>query len=206
MPTIERWRATWRGLGVLESNDELYGDLIARYSEAHRKYHTVQHLDECFAKLDEALYLAEQTYEVELALWFHDAIYEVRSQDNEDQSASFAHAAADRAGLSGVVSERVHRLILATKHNVEPTSRDAALLLDIDLAILGAAPERFDEYERQVRDEYSWVPGFLFRRKRREILAAFLARPHLYQTDHFRKGYEVAARANLARSIESLGD
>jgi predicted metal-dependent HD superfamily phosphohydrolase len=94
---------------------------------------------------------------------------------------------------------------LATKHNAEPTSRDAALLVDVDLAILGAAPERFDEYERQVREEYSWVPGFLFRRKRREILEGFLARPHVYSTDHFLACYEAAARANLVRSIERLG-
>ena len=77
-------------------------------------------------------------------------------------------------------------------------------MIDVDLAILGTPAERFDEYERQVRDEYSWVPGFLFRRKRREILTAFLARPHVYNTERFRVRYEAVARANLARSIERL--
>jgi predicted metal-dependent HD superfamily phosphohydrolase len=110
---------------------------------------------------------------VELALWFHDAVYAVRNHDNEEQSASWAQASNERAGLPNAVGERLHRLILATKHDAEPTSRDAALLVDVDLAILGAAPERFDEYERQVREEYSWVPGFLFRRKRREILEGY---------------------------------
>jgi predicted metal-dependent HD superfamily phosphohydrolase len=205
MPDIERWRATWRGLGVVTLDDELYGVLIGRYSEPHRHYHTVQHLDECFARLDEARGLAERIHEVELALWFHDAVYEVRNQDNEEQSASWAQGTAERAGLSNAVAERLQSLILATKHNAEPTSRDAALLVDVDLAILGAAPERFDEYERQVREEYSWVPGFLFRRKRREILEGFLARPHVYSTDHFLACYEAAARANLVRSIERLG-
>jgi predicted metal-dependent HD superfamily phosphohydrolase len=205
MPDIERWRATWRGLGVVTLDDELYGVLIGRYSEPHRHYHTVQHLDECFARLDEARGLAERIHEVELALWCHDAVYEVRNQDNEEQSASWAQGTAERAGLSNAVAERLQSLILATKHNAEPTSRDAALLVDVDLAILGAAPERFDEYERQVREEYSWVPGFLFRRKRREILEGFLARPHVYSTDHFLACYEAAARANLVRSIERLG-
>ena len=203
MPDIERWRATGRGLGVV-GDDAEYEALIARYSEPHRHYHTLQHLRECFARLDEARDLAERIHEVELALWYHDAVYAVRNQDNEEQSASWALAAADRAGLSTAVGARLQRLILATKHDAEPTSPDAALLVDVDLAILGAAPERFDEYERQVREEYSWVPGFLFRRKRREILEGFLARPHLYNTDHFRASCEAFARANLTRSIKRL--
>jgi predicted metal-dependent HD superfamily phosphohydrolase len=205
MPDLERWRATWKGLGVEAADDELYRALIARYSEPHRKYHTVRHLDECFARLDEARASAGHPYEIELALWFHDAVYDVRGQDNEEQSASWARAAAGRAGLSEAVGERLSQLILATKHDAEPPSPDAALLVDVDLAILGTAPERFDEYERQIRDEYSWVPGFVFRRKRREILQGFLARPRLYSTSHFRDRYEAPARANLTRSIRLLG-
>jgi predicted metal-dependent HD superfamily phosphohydrolase len=205
VPDIERWRTTWRGLGVAASHDDEYEALIGRYSEAHRHYHTVQHLDECFARLDEARHLAERIHEVELALWFHDAVYRVRNDDNEEQSASWAQATAERAGLANAVRERLQRLILATKHDAEPDCPDAALLVDVDLAILGAAPERFDEYERQVRQEYSWVPDVLFRRKRREVLEGFLARSHLYSTGHFRTCYEALARANLRRSIKRLG-
>jgi predicted metal-dependent HD superfamily phosphohydrolase len=205
MPDIERWRSTWRGLGVTAPDDHLYEVLIGRYAEPHRRYHTLQHLDECFERLDEARGLAERIDEVELALWFHDAVYETRKQDNEEQSASWARDVVERSGLPSDAGERVYRLILATKHDAEATSPDAALLIDVDLAILGASPERFDEYERQVGEEYSWVPGFLFRRKRREILEAFLARPHVYGTTLFRQRYEVAARTNLARSIRRLG-
>lgn len=165
----------------------------------------MQHVDECFVRLDEARPLAEHIYEVELALWFHDAVYAPRNQDNEEQSASLAHAAAEQSGLHTAVAARVRQLILATKHDASPTSSDAALLVDVDLAILGAPVDRFDEYERQVRREYSWVPGFLFRRKRRQILEGFLARPHVYNTKQFRASYETSARANLARSIERLG-
>ena len=203
MPDIDRWRSTWRGLGVVTPDDRLYEGLIERYSEPHRSYHTLQHLDECFARLDDARDLAERIYEVELALWFHDAIYGTRSQDNEERSADWAQTAAERAGLPDAVGARVHRLILATKHDAEATSPDAALLIDVDLAILGAPAARFDEDERQVRQEYSWVPGFLFRRKRCEILQAFLRRPSVYGTEHFRARYEVAARSNLARSIRT---
>ena len=205
MPDLPRWRATWYGLGVATPDEGLYHELIGRYAEPHRRYHTTQHLNECFARLDEASDLAQRIHEVELALWFHDAVYGTRNQDNEEQSAELAKAAAGHGGLVAAVGERVHALILATKHDAEPTNDDAALLVDVDLAILGAAAERFDEYERQVREEYSWVPGFLFRRKRREILTAFLERPRVYNTEHFHGRYEAAARANLARSIEQLG-
>src|SRR5688500_1721464 len=205
MLDLERRQATWKGLGVESPEADLYDVIRACYAESHRSYHTIQHLEECFVNLDEARHLADKVHEVELALWFHDAVYEVRGQDNEEQSASWARNAAIQQGVTRSVAERVHRLVLATKHNAAPASPDAALLVDVDLAILGAVVERFDEYERQVRQEYSWVPGFLFRRKRRELLEAFLARPQIYSTGHFRARYEVAARASLARSIERLG-
>ena len=85
-----------------------------------------------------------------------------------------------------------------------PLDPDARLLVDIDLAILGAAPERFDEYEVQVRQEYAWVPGPLFRRKRREILQGFLDRPCIYTTEPFRTRFELQARSNLQRSVARL--
>lgn len=131
-------------------------------------------------------------------------MYGTRSQDNEEQSAALAVAAVDRFGFPQEVGERVSALILATKHDGVAMTADAALLIDVDLSILGAPVARFDEYERQIRQEYSWVPGFMFRRKRREILEAFLARAYVYNTEHFRGRYEATARANLTRSIERL--
>ena len=205
MPNLNRWCATWAGLGVSAPDEDVFGEVIASYREPHRHYHTTQHLDECFAWLDGARPLADHLHEVELALWFHDAVYHVRMQDNEERSASWLQSAATKAGLSGTVIGRLRALILATKHNSPPSTQDAALLVDVDLAILGAPVERFDEYERQVRDEYAWVPDVLFRRKRREILEAFLVRPYLYSTEHFRASLESAARANLARSIRRFG-
>jgi predicted metal-dependent HD superfamily phosphohydrolase len=202
---IERWSATWKGLGVGAPDERLFNDVIASYSEPHRHYHTAQHLDECFTHLDGARHLAEYAQEVELALWFHDAVYQVRMQDNEERSAAWAQSAAMKAGLAGPVVARVCALILATKHDAAPATVDAALLVDVDLAILGAPAGRFDEYERQVREEYAWVPGFLFRRKRREILESFLSRPRLYSTEHFRASHESMARENLTRSIRQLG-
>ena len=90
MADLIRWRSTWSGLGVTAPDEGLYHELIRRYTEPHRRYHTAQHLDECFARLDEARDLARHIHEVELALWFHDAVYGTRGSDNEEQSAEWA--------------------------------------------------------------------------------------------------------------------
>jgi predicted metal-dependent HD superfamily phosphohydrolase len=204
MPNHKDWTATWSGLGVEAPDDPLYEELAACYSAPDRYYHTLQHLDECFARLAESRQLAEHAHEIELALWFHDGIYDVRKQDNEERSASWAEEVSLRAGLSQSVATRIRDLIVATKHNAIPDSGDSRLLVDIDLAILGAPVERFDEYERQVRQEYAWVPDTLFRHKRREILETFLARPGIFSTDYFQASYEARARVNLERSITAL--
>jgi len=204
MPSRERWDATWRELGVPIAPTTPYDEILARYSEPHRRYHTTRHLDECFAQLDPARRLAERPAEVALALWFHDAIYDPRRQDNEAKSADWARESALAAGVPTDAAQRVHTLILATRHAAVPQGRDEQVLVDVDLAILGAATERFDEYERQVGDEYAWVPGFVFRSKRKAILQEFLARPALYSTPHFRDRLEAQARANLTRSIARL--
>jgi predicted metal-dependent HD superfamily phosphohydrolase len=141
---------------------------------------------------------------VELALWFHDAVYDARRQDNEERSAGWAARSVLAAGCAEPVAQRVQALVLATRGHEDGGDPDAALLLDIDLAILGAAPARFAEYERQVRAEYAHVPDAQFRAGRAAILAGFQARPHLYRTAPFRDALEQRARANIARSLAAL--
>jgi predicted metal-dependent HD superfamily phosphohydrolase len=205
MPGLVQWQQMWTRFGVPEPDRHLFDQLIARYSEPHRKYHTPQHLDECFTKFEELRTEAEHPEEVELALWFHDAIYDTKRQDNEEKSAQWARASASAANLSPAVAERICTLIMATRHNALPGSTDEKVLVDVDLSILGAAAGRFDEYENQVRDEYAWVPGIVFHAKRREILKGFLARSSIFNTRKFIEEYEAQARANLERSIKRLG-
>lgn len=207
MPTLTQWQATWSGFGVTPdaASARQFDELIARYSEPHRKYHTVRHLDECFEKLAELRSEASRPHEVELALWFHDAIYEKGSSENEAKSADLAARVMEQVGVAQDAVQRVHSLIMATRHAAVPVGADQIVLVDVDLSILGAAPARFDEYERQVRDEYAWVPRFLFKRKRRTILMSFLARPAIFTSVLFKERYEAQARENLLRSIRLLG-
>ena len=199
----DSWQRAWHALTPSSVPDSaLYAQLIQKYAEPQRHYHTLQHLAECIARLEPALGLCRHPGEVEIALWFHDAIYDIQGADNEGQSARWAVQALADAGVGAEATERVKNLVLATGHSALPATDDERLLVDVDLAILGAEPGRFEEYERQIRQEYSHVPDQLFREKRREILAQFLARPRLYATPYFFSALEARARDNIGRSLE----
>ena len=207
MSTLDRWKASWHALGVawVPSLQDCFDDLVARYSERHRKYHTLQHLDECFSNFDLLRPLANHAAEVEIALWFHDAIYDPRSKRNEANSSALATKTVLDAGGSTESAGRIEALVMATRHAAVPRENDARVLVDVDLSILGAPAARFDEYEAQVREEYAWVPGFIYRRERRKILQGFLARPAIFSTAPFLERYEQQARVNIGRSLGALG-
>lgn len=200
----ERWRRTWRELGRPDGAEALYHRLVACWSEPHRHYHTLQHLDECLDLFEEFRGQALRPAEIELALWFHDAFYDPRQSDNEERSADWAGACLLDAGLAAAVAGRVHALVLATRHEAIPQDADARLLVDVDLAILGSDPRRFDESDEQIRLEYAHVPEDEFRTGRRRVLGEFLARPQLYGTDAFQARFGRQARENLTRSLARL--
>ena len=202
--SAERWRTVWRELGAQTVDELLFHQLVASYSEPHRKYHSTRHLEECLGQLDQVRSEAERAGEVELALWFHDAIYDTLRKDNEKRSAEWARSSALAGGLSSEQANRIYALVLVTMHDAIPAGRDAAVLVDIDLSILGADEARFDEYEGQIREEYAWVPEALYVKARRQILRAFLDRERIYSTDYFRREREAQARENLTRSLDRL--
>ena len=198
---LANWTEAWRALGIEAPDLALCAELQRRYGEPQRHYHTMQHLGECLAWFDREQALAERPGEVALALWFHDAIYDVHAHDNEARSADWARQALQAAGASGAAAERVHALVMATRHDAVPEGRDAELLIDIDLSILGAERARFDEYERQVHAEYGFVPEEIRLPRRRAILQRFLDRPAIYATPRLHALLEARARENLQRSI-----
>jgi len=198
------WADAWRDLRLPPPAPDLLAALLARWAEPHRRYHTPQHLQECLALFERDRALAEHPGEVAIALWFHDAVYDTARHDNEAASADWASRELLQAGAAADVAARVHALVLATRHSEVPATPDATLLVDIDLAILGAEPARFAEYERQIRDEYGFVPEDVFRHRRAAILRGFLARPALFSTPAYADRFDALARANLARAIASL--
>jgi len=201
---VHRWSKTWRSLGLSEPAQSLFEELYVCDSEPTRCYHTVQHLAECFSHFDAARGLANNPGEVELALWFHDAIYDTHASDNEARSAQWARTALRASKAPTAVCQRVEALILATRHNAEPDAGDACLTVDIDLAILGAPAARFDEYERQIRQEYAWVEASAFIDARTKILRRFTTETSIYRTEFFRNRFEPQARTNLQTALARL--
>lgn len=201
------WQTVWQALAPRHANlAHLLTELTARYSEPQRHYHTLEHLDACLRHLAGVRDQLEQPEEVALALWFHDAIYEVGASDNEMRSADWARQALLAAGGAVDAADRIHAAIMVTRHDQPAQTADQQLLLDVDLAILGAPPAVFDAYERQIVQEYQSVPRAAFRSNRRRILQGFLDRPQIYHSAAFLATRETQARANLDRSIRALVD
>lgn len=198
------WQQTWALLGAEPAATEL-GAVLAAWREPQRRYHDLRHLRDCLNRWSAWQHLADHPGEVALAIWYHDAVYQPQSSGNERQSADWAVRAMGEAGLGGRAAERVHALIMATCHDAPAATPDAQLLVDIDLAVLGATPARFDAYDADVRQEYGWVPKALYRRKRAEVLRHFLQRPRLYATEAAFHELEAQARRNLAAALAALG-
>jgi len=167
-----------------------------------RHYHTLTHLDACLRELDDSRDLAVRPAEVEMALWFHDAVYRSWRSDNERRSADLAARVLHSASTDSV--ERIRQMILATMHHNQDLVGDTALVTDVDLSILGVAPEIYTQFEAAIRREYWWVPRARYVAGRRKVLEGFLGRPTIYRHDRFREKYETPARANLATALQNL--
>jgi predicted metal-dependent HD superfamily phosphohydrolase len=177
--------------------------VCARYAEPHRRYHTLAHLDACFDARDRLT--DEPSPAVDLALLFHDAVYDPLASDNEARSADVMEAEAGGLTLEPAVIARARQLILATRHGeAVVVGADARVVLDADLSILGAAPEVFDAYERAVREEYAAVDEAAYRVGRMRVLRAMVDRPTLYASERGRALWEASARRNVTRSLARL--
>lgn len=192
-------------------------DLLARWGEAHRCYHGPTHLAEVLAAVDilsRVTSLSRGARGVALlAAWFHDAVYEVEGDaDNERRSAELARAALVRLGAGAGFVEAVVTAVLDTerheadRHETDlgPGGAARTVLHDADLWILGAPTPRFDEYCAQVRAEYSHVAPAAYAQRRSAVLRPFLVRGHVYLTEHARSQWEDPARENLARELTRL--
>ena len=189
--------------GAQRSGSGLFEELLARYGEGHRHYHTIAHVDACLGFLDWYRGLAQQPARVELALWFHDAVYELHAGDNEQRSADLAQARLGELGLPRLAIEDIARHVLATERHTGG-SPDANLLVDLDLSVLGAPARTFQSFEREIRAEYAHVPELAFAVGRRAVLHGFLARPEIYRVPALREELEARARLNLTRRIVEL--
>lgn len=193
----------------LEWLQALEGELKAAYQAPARAYHNWDHITYLLAEFRRLAAHWRRPAAVETAIYWHDVVYEPTSATNEaDSAALMTVRLSGRAGAA--VVKDAHDLILATASHDVPSdmdgelAQDCALFLDMDMSILGAAPDLFDAYDAAIREEFSVIPDETYRPRRAEVLAGFLAREHLFLTDVYQRSHDAQARDNLRRAISRL--
>lgn len=203
--TEELWQDLWKRLGVKGNSRVYYNDLVNKYSSNRRAYHNLSRIEACLLEFEEVRNLAIEPKAIEFAIWYQDAVYDTKRNDNEEKSCLLAIEVVRKLRMSIIdFGQEVLHHIIATKHSNPPIRPDTKLFIDIDLSILGKPEERFDKYEQQIRCEYNWVSEDKFSEGRSAILRSFLERDYVYSTDFFREKYEGQARRNIERSLKRL--
>jgi predicted metal-dependent HD superfamily phosphohydrolase len=180
--------------------DETFQDLCQHYAESSRHYHTLAHIQDVLKCVEDLADHAQNIHAVMLAAWLHDAIYDPQAFDNEELSAAYAEKLCQRLSIPD--GPLVASLILKTKTHEAGDNLDAQVLLDADLAILGAGESEYRKYAEQIRQEYAWVPEPEYRLGRARVLQRFLARPRIF---HLSENLEEPARRNIIAEIGRLG-
>ena len=184
---------------------DIYDRIVAGYAEPARHYHTLDHISACLGELDRTEMAEGPRRLIELALWWHDAIYDPTKPDNEAKSAVLARENLAAPGEDEGVIEEVARLIMLTVgHSVPAGDVTGATMVSIDLSILGRSPAVYDWYAGTVRAEYAHVPEAPFRAGRAMVMSRFLEAPYIFADPAFRARFEDQARANIAREIATL--
>ena len=188
-------------------------NIYSHYTQSHRYYHTLTHLEHMFGHFDKVESLLTEPVSVALAIWYHDIIYQPAHNDNERQSADYFKQQLAKH-LPPQLTSRVESLIMMTAdHQLQyrdgndcndSAEQDASYFLDMDLAILGADWTTYFGYAKQVRLEYQQVALVDYNRARSAVLNGFLQRDRLYFSKQFFDKYEQQARENIKREIDFL--
>jgi len=176
--------------------------IVDRYSEAGRHYHNLEHVRRLLILCDE---MGIEDTEIILAVFYHDVIYNPGFGDNEEKSADFARGSLERIGMNAVRTGKICDMVMATRDHLSGEYDPAThLFLDLDMSILGAGRQDYEQYTADVRRELSWVPDVVFRRNRRKFLEKLLKTEHIFRSRIFRNRFEERARENVARELEEL--
>lgn len=174
--------------------------LMTRFSEPHRHYHGRNHLRHCLRELDQAADQIGDADMVEMALWFHDAIYDAGADDNEERSAQWFESVAEQA-LNPKFIREVREAILDTVHRALPEAGNARFVVDIDLSSFGLPWGEFMADSHALRKEQMHLSDQDFYRRKCVFLKSLIDRSTIYATPYFRNLYEVAARTNIERYL-----
>ncbi|HXV27083.1 MAG TPA: hypothetical protein VD862_03635 [Candidatus Paceibacterota bacterium] len=216
MPTRQRFANTWLAVGCTTDPEPVYRDLRRRYAEDGRYYHTWAHISECIVRLDRFRHLAKHPDEVEMALYWHDAVYAFLRgrkpvEDNEEQSAWLCRDAMVAGGAPDDVTVRCMSLIMATRHTGDVLTGDKALAADLDMAIMGESSRRYLQASTQIASEYQQGMNLTheqFREGRTKFLTRTLQRfmvgPPLFHTAELAAKYTRQAEVNIRHELDLL--
>ncbi|MFI6338334.1 hypothetical protein [Streptomyces sp. NPDC050535] len=213
MPDLDALRTRWaqalegsRSPGGRTPAPAPYADnLLTRWQEPQRRYHTVTHLTAVLDHIDVLEEYADAPDLVRLAGWFHDAVYLPDRSENEERSAHLAERALPEAGVSPTDTAEVARLVrLTVGHAPTDDDRNGQVLCDADLAVLATPAPAYAAYTSAVREEYAFVPDEAFRTGRAAILRQLLDLPRLFRTPYGEREWERPARENLRTELARL--
>ncbi len=203
---LSRFRNLWQRNLLPSATDDsraIFSAVQKFYRESHRHYHNDEHIDHCLALLDDVRPQLENADAVELAIWFHDVVYETGASDNERRSANW-FMEQSRNQLRDELRRHVRRLIMNTTHDHDPQSIDERILVDIDLSSFGLSWEKFRQDGENVRKEQSHLSDQEFYQKQMRFQESLLQRAQFYFSDHFHRRFEEKARNNLNRHLTIL--
>ena len=184
---------------------ELYWlEIEKAYSGKKRHYHNLTHLEQLWQQLFPLKSVITDWDTLLFSLFYHDMVYNVRRQDNEEKSAELAKQRLQALPFPPAGIDKCIAQIVATKSHTLSPDLDTNLFTDADLAILGQDWPTYHRYTQQVRREYSIYPDLLYKPGRKKVLQHFLNMEHIFKTAHFFDLYEKVARANLSREIGEL--
>ncbi|UUU33004.1 hypothetical protein JIX56_25765 [Streptomyces sp. CA-210063] len=209
---LDAWEARWAQAlvsareGARDPDPAPYAaNLLERWSEPQRKYHTLAHLTAVLDHIDVLEEYADDPDLVRLAAWFHDAVYLPERSENEERSARLAERALAEAGVTEEKVAEVARLVrLTVTHDPADDDPNGQVLCDADLAVLASAPDAYAAYAAAVREEYGFVPDDAFRAGRAAVLRQLLDLPRLFRTPYGQREWEERARENLRAELDGL--
>ena len=176
--------------------NKLWQELYLAYGSKDRYYHNLEHLQDLYWQLNGFL---DSVYE--FAIFYHDAIYDVTKDNNEEQSAKLALNRLQSLKVPFGLVKKVESIILDTKSHT-PTMQESAMLLDADLAILGASRDKYIKYLQNIQKEYASFNKEQFIEGRVSVIEHFLAKKQIYTTTHFYQKLEFKARENLEYELK----
>src|SRR3989344_4598670 len=206
----DKWRELWQRSEAQGDPQPPFEQLMTLFYERQRHYHTRNHVAACLMQFHNVALkgaLPKNKEAIEYAIWYHDAIYDPKKSDNEELSAKLAIDVLSKAQLPVSLINEVERLILMTAHHNPGENIDELIMADVDLSILGAEPGSYGYYKRGIRNEYSHVPLYLYRKGRIGVLEGFLQRLEAGELFHLpvsQKNYKENAFSNMRREINEL--